>query len=39
MTQAVGLNSMYAGLVQLGRKKVVDHFDLAERLIRLGLKA
>jgi hypothetical protein len=39
MAQAVGPNSMYAGLVQLGRKNLVDHFDLAERLIRLGLKA
>jgi hypothetical protein len=39
MAQAVALNSMFAGLVQLARKNLADHFDGAERLMRLGLKA
>jgi hypothetical protein len=39
MAQAVALNSMFAGLIQLGRKNLSKHFDGAERLMRLGLKA
>lgn len=37
--QAVGLNSIYTGLVLIARKNLTDHFDMAERLMRLGLKA
>jgi hypothetical protein len=39
MGQAVGLNAMYTELVRIGRGNLGSHFDVAERLIRLGLKA
>src|ERR1700687_2178105 len=39
MAQAVGLNSVYTELVLFAKKNLGDHFDAAERLLRLGLKA
>ncbi len=39
MAQAVGLNSMYTELTVFGRMNLVKNLDVAERLIRLGLKA
>jgi hypothetical protein len=39
MAQAVAPNAMFTGLVQLARRSLVDHFDFAERLMRIGLKA
>jgi hypothetical protein len=39
MTQAIGLNSMYTELSVLARINLVKNLDVAERLMRLGLKA
>jgi hypothetical protein len=39
MAQAVGLNSMYTELSVLARTNLVNNLDVAERLMRLSLKA